>query len=132
MVSGALPCPSSSPWSNYEMEYHSVCELFPMMSESEHQPLTGDIRRNGLKEEIWTYEGKIIDGRDREKACRAAEVTARYRGWDGRGSLVEFVWSLNGSRRHLESSQLAAIAATTLPNDPASETDRETTEWGGL
>jgi hypothetical protein len=38
-----------------------------------------------------------------------------YREWDGSGSLVAFVWSLNGARRHLNSGQKAAIAVEMLP-----------------
>jgi ParB-like chromosome segregation protein Spo0J len=92
------------------MEYHDVANIFPMMSDEEYQALVQDIRAHGLREPIWTHEGKIIDGRNRYRACLEAGVEPRYREWDGNGSLVEFVVSLNVHRRHLNSGQKAVIA----------------------
>jgi N6-adenosine-specific RNA methylase IME4 len=98
-----------------EMTFHPVADLFPLLQESEMFALVEDIRDNGLREEIWTYQGRILDGRNRYLACLRAGVTPIYREWDGEGSLVAFVWSLNGARRHLNSGQKAAIAVEMLP-----------------
>jgi hypothetical protein len=43
------------------------------------------------------------------------EWPPRYRQWDGQGSLVGFVVSLNLHRRHLTASQRAMIGADMLP-----------------
>jgi hypothetical protein len=92
------------------LEFHEVASVFPMMSDEEYQALAVDIKANGLREPIWTYQGKIIDGRNRYKACQDAGVEPEYREWSGTGSLVGFVVSLNLNRRHLTSSQKAMIA----------------------
>jgi site-specific DNA-methyltransferase (adenine-specific) len=92
------------------MEFHKICNIFPMMSEEEYLQLVLDIKAHGLREPIWTYQGKIIDGRNRYRACIELGIEPRYREWDGQGSLVQFVVSLNLHRRHLTSSQKAAIA----------------------
>ncbi len=92
------------------MELHSVANLFPLMSPEEYAGLVADIRIHGLREPIWTHEGKIIDGRNRYKACLEAGVDPRFQAWDGTSSLVAFVVSLNVQRRHLTSSQKAVIA----------------------
>jgi ParB-like chromosome segregation protein Spo0J len=92
------------------MEFHEICNIFPMMSEEEYRQLVQDIKANGLREPIWTYQGKIIDGRNRYLACMELGIEPRYREWDGQGSLVQFVVSLNLHRRHLTSSQKAVIA----------------------
>lgn len=94
-----------------KMEFHDVANIFPLMQGQEFDDLVSDIRANGLREPIWTYHGKIIDGRNRFRACNAAGITPRYQEWDGEGSLINFVVSLNLHRRHLDTSQRALVAA---------------------
>ena len=99
------------------MPYHEVTDIFPMMSEEEFKALTEDIRANGQREPIWTYQGKIIDGRNRYSAIlrlqeQKVNIEPTFREWDGQGSLVAFVVSLNLHRRHLDVSQRAMVAAT--------------------
>jgi len=99
------------------MKFHPVSELFPLMSDAELGALAADICNNGLLQSIWLHpdDGSLIDGRNRYKACISVGVEPRYRNWDGRGSLVSFVWSLNGERRHLSAGQKAAISVEMLP-----------------
>ncbi len=80
------------------------------MAEEEFRSLLKDIRKNGLIEPIWIYQGRIVDGRHRYKACVRAGITPVFREWDGNGSLVAFVMSLNLHRRNLTASQRATIA----------------------
>ena len=47
----------------------------------------------------------MLDGRNRLRACRAAGVEPRFETWDGQGSALELVVSLNLRRRHLNESQ---------------------------
>lgn len=93
-----------------EIPIHPVANIFPMMNDEEYNALLEDIEQNGQHEPIWVYEGKIIDGRNRYKACRELGITPEMREWDGHGSLVAFVVSLNLKRRHLSSGQKAVIA----------------------
>lgn len=92
------------------MRFHEVANIFPMMGDEEYSALVADIKANGQREPIWTYLGKIIDGRNRYKACLEIGIEPRCREWYGNGSLVAFVVSLNLNRRHLTSSQKAMIA----------------------
>lgn len=92
-------------------DFHPVAELFPLMTGAAFDELVHDIRINGLREPIWTHEGKIIDGRNRFNACLKAGVSPRYHEWSGTGDLTEFVVSLNLHRRHLSESQRGMIAA---------------------
>ena len=66
---------------------HEVCAIFPMMNPDEFAGLKADIKTNGQREPVWTHQGKIIDGRNRLKACQELGITPRYREWDGNGSL---------------------------------------------
>jgi hypothetical protein len=92
-------------------DFHPVANLFPLISGDDFAALSEDIRANGLLEPIWLHpDGRIVDGRNRYKACRAAGVEPTFRRWSGNGSLVEFVVSLNLHRRHLTSSQRAMAA----------------------
>jgi hypothetical protein len=90
------------------MDIHEVCTIFPMMNPEEFEALKANIAAHGQREPIWTYQGKVIDGRNRLKACQELGVTPMTREWDGQGSLTAFIVSLNLHRRHLTSSQRAA------------------------
>jgi hypothetical protein len=97
-------------------EYHAVANIFPMMGEPEFSGLKADIAKNGLKLPIWLHEGKIVDGRNRYKAClEVGGNVERFQEWDGVGSLVEFAASLNLQRRNLSQSQKAIAAQACLP-----------------
>ena len=96
------------------LPFHEVATIFPLMTEDEFQELALDISAHGLREAIWLYDDQIIDGRNRYRACLAVGVAPRYQTWEGDGSLVAFVVSLNLKRRHLASSQRAMIAQELL------------------
>jgi len=97
------------------MKFHKVSNLFPMMSKDEYEALKADISVNGQIEPIWIYQDQIIDGRNRYNACKELGVEPKFKTWSGKGSLVEFVVSLNLHRRHLSSTQKATIAVDMLP-----------------
>lgn len=90
---------------------HPAAALFPLMEGAELDQLAADIRANGLREEIVLYEGLVLDGRNRLRACKLAAVKPRFVEWDGDGSPLAFVLSRNLHRRHLAESQRAIIAA---------------------
>lgn len=50
-------------------EYHQLCELLPEMSAAEYQALKLSVTQNGLIEPIELFEGKVLDGRHRQRAC---------------------------------------------------------------
>jgi len=92
------------------MEFHEIANAFPLMESNEFDDLCRDIAANGLLEPIWTYQGKILDGRNRYRACVQVGVKPQYREYTGDNPL-NFVISLNLKRRHLNESQRAVIAA---------------------
>lgn len=100
-----------------ELTFHPVVDIFPEMSDIEFRELVEDIRENGLLEPVWVYDGQVIDGRHRVKACRELDIEVDIFEYDGdESSIVSFVTSLNLTRRHLSDSQRAMIGArlTTL------------------
>lgn len=96
-------------------EFHEVANIFPLMQGDEYKQLVEDIKLHGLREPIWLHDNKIIDGRNRYKACLDAGVTPEFVEWDKQGSLVAFVVSLNLHRRHLDESQRALVGAKIKP-----------------
>jgi hypothetical protein len=99
-----------------DLPAHPLANLFPLLTGRDFEALKADIAAHGLREAIWTYQGQILDGRNRYRACREAGIEPTFREWDGNGSLVAFVLSLNLHRRHLDAGQRAAVAAEVLPH----------------
>lgn len=95
--------------STYEL--HPLCVLFPRMVAAEFDALREDIRVNGLRMPIVLHDGMILDGGNRYRACIEAGVVPEFVEFAG-GNLWSFVWSMNGSRRHLSPGQQAAIVAS--------------------
>lgn len=92
-------------------EFHPISEIFPLLEDGELVGLANDIESNGLREAIWLHQdGRILDGRNRYRACELIGVTAHYRTYRG-DDPVGFVVSLNLHRRHLTESQRSMVAA---------------------
>lgn len=83
------------------MQFHDVANIFPMMSDEEFSSLKASVLKNGQRVPIYTHEGKIVDGRNRYKACLEIGIAPLFEEWDGDGLLVDFVWDLNAERREL-------------------------------
>jgi hypothetical protein len=92
---------------------HPAAEAFPALLPAEFAELKADIAARGLLQAIWLYEGQILDGRNRYRACQELGIEPTFRTYEGT-TPIEFAWSLNGLRRHLTSSQRAAIAVKLL------------------
>jgi hypothetical protein len=96
------------------LEAHKFANVFPMMSEDEFNSLKKDIAESGLENDIVLYEGKILDGRNRYRACIDLSIAPRFTEYTGSNPLA-YVISLNLKRRHLTASQKAAVALQVLP-----------------
>lgn len=92
--------------------YHEVANIFPLMQGADFDALKADIAEHGQREPIWVDDdGSILDGRNRHRACVELGLNPTIAKWNGNGSLVAFVVSLNLHRRHLTESQRAMVAA---------------------
>jgi ParB-like chromosome segregation protein Spo0J len=92
------------------MEHHPAANVFPLMQGAEYRALCDDITEHGLHEDILVYEGSILDGRNRYRACIDAGIEPRFREWDGNGSALDVAISKNLHRRHLNPGQRAMCA----------------------
>lgn len=92
-----------------KLEFHELANLFPLMEGREFDDLVTDIELHGCREPIYLLDGKILDGRNRWRACEkigARPTLVDYEGDDA----AAFVISLNLHRRHLSESQRMLVA----------------------
>ena len=88
---------------------HRLAALVPEMAPDEYDALRADIAAHGLIEPIVTYEGQILDGRNRHRGCLDTGTEPRFRPYEGDDPLG-YVVSANLQRRHLSASQRAVLA----------------------
>lgn len=93
------------------VEIHPVANLFPVMSEDEYRALRDDIAENGLRECVVFWKNKLVDGRNRLRACEELGIEASESELDDDVDPVAYVISANLHRRQLKTSQRAMCAA---------------------
>jgi hypothetical protein len=89
---------------------HPLADIFPALDDDALLALAQDIGAHGLRDNIVLYQGKILDGRCRYRACEIAGVIPSVTQYAGDNPLA-FVVSRNLHRRHLNESQRAMVAA---------------------
>lgn len=111
--------------------WHPMAEIFPMMDGPELDRLAADIKAHGLREPVWVDgQGRILDGRNRARACRLVGMPLESRVYEN-DDVLAFVVSRNLHRRHLGESQRAMIAAR-LANIEHGETGRRGSKEGQI
>ncbi len=101
-----------------DLQPHPLGELFPLIEGPEFDALVADIRKHGkLLFPITTYEGQILDGRNRYRACRAANVEPKFESYAG-DDPTGFVLSANIARRHLAPEQKRELIRKVLQLKP--------------
>jgi len=96
---------------NKELKLHPLAEIFPPMSDAEYQALKKDIADNGQMESVSFWNGMLVDGRHRWRACSELGIECRAEDFECKEEvLVGIVLSRNLYRRHLNESQRAIVA----------------------
>jgi ParB-like chromosome segregation protein Spo0J len=90
---------------------HPAADIFPMMNGDDFASLKQDIAEQGQKEDIVLFEGQVLDGRNRERACLELGIDPEYCELEECKDPIAFVLSHNLHRRHLTQSQRAQCAA---------------------
>lgn len=101
-----------------KMQQHKLSSAFPAMTPAEFQALVDDIRANGQRHPIITYQGAVIDGFHRLRACIECEKDPWLKPYEGNDP-AGYVLSSNLHRRHLSASQRAGaiVACNEWRND---------------
>jgi ParB-like chromosome segregation protein Spo0J len=100
-----------------ELEFHRFANLLPAMSPQEFEDLKKSIETVGLQEPITLYQGKILDGRNRYKACRDLGIAPQPvdAGVRNDQEAIDYVITRNLQRRNLTAGQKAVVAVNALP-----------------
>jgi ParB-like chromosome segregation protein Spo0J len=96
-----------------DVPLHPAATILPRLLKEQLDELAADIKERGLEHPITLHpNGSILDGVNRYKACRVANVKPRFEIWKGRdGEEIDFVISKNLLRRHLSERQRSIAAA---------------------
>jgi hypothetical protein len=94
-------------------EYHPFSNIWPLLEGEAFDDFATDIAANGLLVPILLYQDKILDGRNRDRACIEAGVEPRYEKAKATNDeeALELVFSLNQHRRHLSFEERVFAAA---------------------
>lgn len=95
-----------------DFEAHPLADLFPLIEGADFDDLCEDIREHGQREPIVLFDGRILDGRNRYRACREIGIEPEFRQFDRdrEGDPEAFVFSVNAKRRHLDQKGKQTLA----------------------
>ena len=99
------------------LEAHPLTNTMPIKSKREYEALKESIRVNGLQQPLTRFEGKILDGRHRLRACLELGIPVAV--MDFVGSTDDaLVYVLQSNQYHHDYSigQRSAVAALLLPD----------------
>jgi hypothetical protein len=75
---------STAPAKQAPLELHEFCKMVPEHSTEDYRRLVEDLKKTGrLIEAITTFEGKILDGRGRYRACAEAGIEPHFTPFQG-------------------------------------------------
>ena len=113
------------------LPFHPAADIFPLMEGEEFGALVADIKTFGLREPIKLLGGKILDGRNRYRACIAVNIELlRYEQLPSVDP-VAYVVSANIHRRHLDPKTKIKILAQLVAAHPE-KSNRQLAEQAGV
>jgi ParB-like chromosome segregation protein Spo0J len=92
------------------IQFHPFADIFPLLEGEAFAAFVENIKANDMLESIVVFKGKILDGRNRYRACLEAGIEPDFVDNSDDDPLND-VLSWNLHRRHLNESQRAWIEA---------------------
>ncbi len=99
---------------------HPLSAAYPAMPKQDFAALVDDIRAHGQHDAVTLYEGMVLDGWHRYRACEQIGIPCRIDEFAG-SDPAAFVISKNTHRRQLTESQRAAAVVAVRSWRPADE-----------
>jgi hypothetical protein len=103
-----------------ELTQHPLSAAFPAMSAEDFQALKDDIDNIGQRDPVMLFEGMVLDGWHRFRACLELGIAPAQVTLSPDVDAVKFVLSRNLLRRHLTASQRAAAVVSCSEWQPSS------------
>ncbi len=101
--------------------FHEISSYLPLLEGEDFDALVDDIRQFGQIEPAILFEGKILDGRNRYRACKKLNIELKVREWkpsENTGMTpLQFVISENIMRRHLNTAQKSEVGLLLLEEE---------------
>ena len=96
-----------------DLKYHRFAEIFPLLEGKDFDDFVADIKANGQRVSILLYQGQVLDGRNRDRACRqlGLEPWVEEANVTDDDDALNLLASLNEQRRHMSDAQRALSAA---------------------
>lgn len=96
-----------------DLKYHRFAEIFPLLEGKDFDDFVADIKANGQRVSILLYQGQVLDGRNRDRACRqlGLEPWTEEANVKDDDEALDLLASLNIQRRQLSIAQRAFAAA---------------------
>ena len=104
---------------------HPALDAIPRMPPEQLKALAESIQLHGLRQRIRRHQGVIIDGREREEACRLADHEPEYEDIEV-DDPVAYILDAN-LRRNLSQSQCATVVIKACPGGRPS---KKAQNWG--
>lgn len=99
-----------------DMPVHRFANYLPIADDKDQYALRESIKAIGLVEPVVTYDGAILDGRHRYKACMVVGVTPTFIEFTGDDeAALQFVLAKNIARRSLTTIQKLQLREKLMP-----------------
>ena len=106
----------------FDFKIHPALAIIPEMDATTFDGLKADIKEHGQRRSITLFDGMLLDGRARLRACLGLGIEPSIQeieACDGAEfDPIAWVLSVNVFRQHLSSSQLATIATKCAARQP--------------
>lgn len=112
-------------------EIDELANLVPIANPSEFNALKEDIKLNGQRDPILLWHGKVVDGRNRQEACKQLGVDVKVSKLDdtlSRNEVTAIVKSAN-TRRNLTETQ-KVMSAVKYQKQYGGTNNNISTAWG--
>jgi len=105
--------------------FHERSSIFPLIEGEEFEGLVEDIKKFGQLEEGVLFKGKILDGRNRYRACTILKIPFKCKEYSGKMDPLDYIISQNLHRRHLNTAQRSEIGLLLLAEEEKKAKERK-------